>query len=550
MSGEGPFREDPDEHVARIRRIVRGVARDESDLDDLAQECCVRVLERERLWRPQGIPFPHWLSRVARNFALNRGRDRSRRKEALVEDPDLYPAPTAPTGDEIVSEEQIRKVMGQFRRLTPGQRRILQMRYFEGKRTGVIAKELGITSEAVSMQLKRALDRLRRRMGVGAFLAWLFTFGWLREAKVWAANTSATAVAAGGTAMKAKYVAAAGILGMAFFGHQAYEQRQELKQAKGDAARVAGLSKDLEQAHSRCAALVLERDSALAAAQAAHNEKEAGLAAAPPSPQAVRAAEKPGTGSDHPMGKILLCLKRVIALPATKKQLLEQTRGDFAASWMNILKERGYSEEAIQQAAAAFAEYKYDGMLLFTSVADPSVPADRIVSQKGSLSEAIRTKLAGILGPAETDSLLAQEDQSTNNLPPQFLVSLHLDKAQRDQVLAVSREEWPADALWLQEVLGGEVKSSEQVARLRKFLSVPIDEGLLQPQRAHHQRVLDRCRSFLPPEQLRALEKAMRRGLESDEQFVEMTQNMSPEAVVMGIFQPTYVVEEVEPAHK
>lgn len=48
--------------------------------------------------------------------------------------------------------------------LTPCQRKMLEMRYYQGMRVTDIAAELGITKSSVSRTLRRAKDRLYRSL--------------------------------------------------------------------------------------------------------------------------------------------------------------------------------------------------------------------------------------------------------------------------------------------------------------------------------------------------------------------------------------------------
>src|SRR5512145_233265 len=74
-----------------LRALARGLLADEASSDDLVQSTWVAALERdgEPLRKPQS-----WLSRVARNLAIQRRREASRRteRERAAARPESLPA--------------------------------------------------------------------------------------------------------------------------------------------------------------------------------------------------------------------------------------------------------------------------------------------------------------------------------------------------------------------------------------------------------------------------------------------------------------------------
>ncbi len=280
--GESPFRENLDENLDRIRSTVRKLARGENEQNDMFQECCARILAKEGSWQGKA-PFLHWLSRVARNTILDMrcGEVRKARREVSMEGID--PPAAASDPDAVVSEEQVRHVMGQFARLSERQRTILQMKYFQNRRTGDIAEELGISPSAVANEVDRALTRLRRRAGVPAWVAVFLPWTW--DWKGWfsgeAAAASSQAASIGGIAMKGKglVVVAAGTIvgavGVVGYQHResVSEREDRFRTLEAEAARAKEALAAAEKAADR---MRREKEAALAAQVSA----EAALAAA------------------------------------------------------------------------------------------------------------------------------------------------------------------------------------------------------------------------------------------------------------------------------
>ena len=178
--------------LPEIRRTVRRLGGSYGLSDDVTQECCVRILEKEGLW--QGSQAEGWMGVISRNLALTlRGkasRVRSMEKPLEVE-------PVAPEVSEDFPEERIRWVLSQFASLPTKQREVLKMRYFENLSNTVIAERMGVSEPTVSIHHARALETLKgraRRAGWVGLVAWLGTW------KAKAAAAIAIVAAAGGAA--------------------------------------------------------------------------------------------------------------------------------------------------------------------------------------------------------------------------------------------------------------------------------------------------------------------------------------------------------------
>ncbi len=181
---EDIYREEITAHLGAIRSQVRRVARSCDEADELTQECVARLLEKERLYQRKG-PIAHWISVVVRRFALNRVRKRRtwERKKVEVTSMDAFPEQEPPRD---YSEDDIRTVLQQFVHLTPAQREVLQLKYFEGLSRNDIAERLGITPQAVSQRVGGAVRRLRDRARYAQLAPWLVPFAWFQDTAAYA----------------------------------------------------------------------------------------------------------------------------------------------------------------------------------------------------------------------------------------------------------------------------------------------------------------------------------------------------------------------------
>ncbi|MEM9381871.1 MAG: RNA polymerase sigma factor, partial [Planctomycetota bacterium] len=153
-----------------LRRLARGLTRDDDAAEDLAQETWLQALRRP----PTAAESPRgWLATVARNVARNQGRSERRRqdREALVA------VPGEATVD--VRAEQVVSLQGDVAaalgRLSEPLRTAIVLRYYEDRAPAAIAEELGMPLETVRTRLKQGLVKLRedldRRHG-GDRAAW------------------------------------------------------------------------------------------------------------------------------------------------------------------------------------------------------------------------------------------------------------------------------------------------------------------------------------------------------------------------------------------
>jgi RNA polymerase sigma factor (sigma-70 family) len=122
-------------HQQFVRAIARQLLRDENRVDDVEQETWIAALER-----PPGLGarLPAWLAAVARNFALRRLRDDTRRlrREKAAARPEGQPAV-----EDVVEElEAHRNVVEAVHALDEPYRSTILLRYHKGLRPGAIAK--------------------------------------------------------------------------------------------------------------------------------------------------------------------------------------------------------------------------------------------------------------------------------------------------------------------------------------------------------------------------------------------------------------------------
>lgn len=135
--------------------IVRRV-RDRDATEDLTSEVFHRALAHLPSFDWRGVPFSAWLIRIAGNLVHDHW---TRTARETVEEP--------PEQDSGINPEQIANCARLFRsvaNLPPDQRRVVEMRFVEGKSIREIAQDLRRSEGAVKQLQFRGLENLRMQL--------------------------------------------------------------------------------------------------------------------------------------------------------------------------------------------------------------------------------------------------------------------------------------------------------------------------------------------------------------------------------------------------
>jgi RNA polymerase sigma factor (sigma-70 family) len=147
------------QHAEFVRSLARSLVRGDDLAEDVAQDTYLAALDAP----PGEVRRPRaWLASVARNMA-RRIRRREARLDARHRAAPGRSGPESPA--EVVGrEESLRRVTAAVLALSDEQREVVLLRYYEGATPAQIAQRLGVPLETVRSRLRRALERLRRRL--------------------------------------------------------------------------------------------------------------------------------------------------------------------------------------------------------------------------------------------------------------------------------------------------------------------------------------------------------------------------------------------------
>lgn len=149
-------------HTRWIRGVVFGVLGDTDRVDDVVQQVWTlawgRIADLKDVdrWRP-------WLYRLARNAAVDAGRDETRRKRFSRSLATALPPanPVASPGDALVADERRKAVLDAIRGLPALYREPFVLRHLEGWNYQQIAELMHMPVDSVETRLVRARRLLR-----------------------------------------------------------------------------------------------------------------------------------------------------------------------------------------------------------------------------------------------------------------------------------------------------------------------------------------------------------------------------------------------------
>jgi RNA polymerase sigma-70 factor, ECF subfamily len=145
-----------EETIPALRRYAWALLRNESDADDLVQDCILRAIDRLNRFRTDSELRP-WLFTIMQNLYVNSWRRKRRQAELVTDDAeaDLAVSPSQPAGMEV------RDVLRGLDALPDDQRQVLLLTAVEGFQYDEVARMLDVPTGTVMSRLSRARDRLR-----------------------------------------------------------------------------------------------------------------------------------------------------------------------------------------------------------------------------------------------------------------------------------------------------------------------------------------------------------------------------------------------------
>ncbi|MXX55922.1 MAG: sigma-70 family RNA polymerase sigma factor [Gemmatimonadetes bacterium] len=155
----------------RIQVAIRPYALDDDDVNDILQECWIRILNRLDSFRRDGS-FAAWAITVSKNVARKAWRKRKRvEAAAALLKHGSQTADHVPDPEEVLSLQLQRRILSEaLARLPDRERDVVVLRLLEGRSAADTAAALGMSVRAARAALDRAMHRLRGMKAVRRLL--------------------------------------------------------------------------------------------------------------------------------------------------------------------------------------------------------------------------------------------------------------------------------------------------------------------------------------------------------------------------------------------
>jgi RNA polymerase sigma-70 factor, ECF subfamily len=152
-----------EEHFERVYAFVACRVQDRPAAEDVTSDVFHQALANLKNYEWRGVPFAAWLYRIAANAIADRWQRLARESGNPSQD-------DPPDEHKGVNPEQIERRAQLFRlvRTLPSeQRRVIELRFAEGKSIREIASELKRTAGAIKQLQFRGIQTLRAQLGKG-----------------------------------------------------------------------------------------------------------------------------------------------------------------------------------------------------------------------------------------------------------------------------------------------------------------------------------------------------------------------------------------------
>jgi RNA polymerase sigma-70 factor (ECF subfamily) len=151
-------------YLPMIYAYMRARVFDDHDAEDLTEQVFLRAFQTLSRYQGRGWPYSAFLYRIARNLLVD--HIRRARPELPAEAAEVHPDP-APSADEaLIQREERRRLQQALDRLPTDYQEVIRLRLLMSLPTATAATWMGRSEGAVRVLLFRAVQALRRELGV------------------------------------------------------------------------------------------------------------------------------------------------------------------------------------------------------------------------------------------------------------------------------------------------------------------------------------------------------------------------------------------------
>lgn len=155
-----------DRYGRLVYSLILRVVRDSGTAEDLVQETFLRVWNRAQGLDSNKGSIGPWLLAVARNRAIDYLRSAGgRERNALEFEETDHPALYTDMEHDLITSDSARRIKTAMERLSPNQRQVIELAYFEGLSQTEMAQRMGQPLGTVKTWVRAALKNLRDELG-------------------------------------------------------------------------------------------------------------------------------------------------------------------------------------------------------------------------------------------------------------------------------------------------------------------------------------------------------------------------------------------------
>jgi RNA polymerase sigma-70 factor (ECF subfamily) len=146
--------------------LILRVVRDTGVAEDLVQETFLRVWNRVQGFDAKKGALGPWLLAVARNRAIDYLRSTTgRARNSLELEATEHPALFSDMEKDLLLSDKARRLKAAIEKLSPKQREVIELAYFEGLSQTEMAERMGQPLGTVKSWVRTALKNLRDELG-------------------------------------------------------------------------------------------------------------------------------------------------------------------------------------------------------------------------------------------------------------------------------------------------------------------------------------------------------------------------------------------------
>ncbi len=153
-------------HMPKVRRMIRRMLRNESDVEDVLQEALLEAFTHLRHFRGEAR-FGTWLHRIAANEAIQLHRKSRTCRLISIDDVERPVRDPLASAEERLEKVELRhQVNESIAHLPAGFRAAVRLFYFEGLSVIETAQRLGLSQAGTKTRLVRARARLGKMLEI------------------------------------------------------------------------------------------------------------------------------------------------------------------------------------------------------------------------------------------------------------------------------------------------------------------------------------------------------------------------------------------------